>query len=201
MSIYQKLLAVQQALKAPKDLENTFGHYKYRSCEGVLEALKPHLAANGLTVILSDTVKEIGGRVYVEASAMVADAETGESLSVTASAREEESKKGMDASQVTGASSSYARKYALSGLFAIDDNKDSDTTNTGEEPAKKPEEKKPVEAPKFKCEHCGKVLTTYKDANGKTISLRQHAEGSKDRFGHVWCIDCINDYIKGGQNA
>ena len=132
MSILTKLLAVQQALKAPKDQFNGFGKYSYRSCEGVLEALKPHLQENKMTVILSDTIKEIGGRVYVEATATATDVETGEGISVTAYAREEEVKKGMDASQVTGASSSYARKYALNGLFAIDDNKDSDVTNNGD---------------------------------------------------------------------
>lgn len=137
--IYEKLFNVQQSLKAPKDQFNSFGKYSYRSCEGILEALKPHLAANKLTLTLSDNIKDIGGRIYVEATATLFDIETAEKVSVTAFAREEESKKGMDGSQVTGASSSYARKYAVSGLFAVDDNKDSDVTNVGL-PEPKPQE-------------------------------------------------------------
>lgn len=138
MIIYEKLFKVQQELHAPKDQVNTFGKYNYRSCEQVLEALKPLLKENNMLVTLSDTVKEIGGRVYIEATATAIDAESGESFSVTAYAREEEMKKGMDTSQITGAASSYARKYALSGLFAIDDNKDSDATNDGENNVNKP---------------------------------------------------------------
>ena len=129
MGVHNKLFLVQQSLKAPKDQFNSFGKYKYRSCENVLEALKPLLLANQMVVTLSDAVKEIGGRVYIEATATVIDIETGESYSTTAFAREEAEKKGMDSSQVTGACSSYARKYALNGLFAIDDQKDSDATN------------------------------------------------------------------------
>lgn len=132
MTIYEKLLAVQTELKAPKGQFNDFGKYKYRSCEDILEAAKPILAKHKALVYLTDAVKLIGQRYYIEATANFIDVESGEKLIVTASAREEESKKGMDGSQVTGASSSYARKYALNGLFDIDDTKDSDATNTGD---------------------------------------------------------------------
>ena len=132
-----KLVVTQQALKANKTQFNAFGKYYYRSCEDILEAVKPLLSANQMVLTLTDNVVEVGGRVYVEATATVTDAETGEEVHTTAYAREEESKKGMDGSQVTGASSSYARKYALNGLFAIDDAKDSDATNVGEDVAKK----------------------------------------------------------------
>lgn len=130
--IYEKLSAVQQALKAPKDQFNDFGKYHFRSAESILEAVKPLLKANGLVLLLSDEMEETGGRVYVHATAELIDLNN-EHISVHAYAREEESKKGMDASQVTGAASSYARKYALNGLFCIDDNKDSDFTNRNEE--------------------------------------------------------------------
>ena len=198
MGIQMKLVVTQQALKANKTQFNAFGKYNYRSCEDILEALKPLLAANQMTVVLSDQVKEIGGRVYVEATATATDAETGETVSVTAFAREEETKKGMDASQVTGAASSYARKYALNGLFAIDDNKDSDSTNThGKDEPKMPIET--PEAPVFRCEKCGNTLKTY-EANGKPVAIRSHAERSLERFGRVLCIDCINK-MKGDKNA
>lgn len=131
MSIYAKLLKVQSQIKAPKGQYNDFGKYKYRSCEDILEALKPVLAENNLIIQLSDDLVVIGERYYVKAIACLVDVETGDSINVSAFAREEETKKGMDGSQVTGASSSYARKYALNGMFAIDDAKDSDATNTG----------------------------------------------------------------------
>ena len=128
LSIYGKLSRIQTELKAPKGQTNAFGKYKYRSCEDIMEALKPHLAENNLAIILSDELVNIGDRYYIKASATLTNGK--EEIINTAYAREEESKKGMDSSQVTGASSSYARKYALNGLLAIDDTKDSDTTNT-----------------------------------------------------------------------
>ena len=201
MSIQMKLVATQQALKANKTQFNSFGKYYYRSCEDILEAVKPILAMNQVYLTLSDEVVEVGGRVYIRATATVVDAETGEDECVTAYAREEETKKGMDASQVTGAASSYARKYALNGLFAIDDNKDSDATNThGKDEML---QKMPIETPeqpavpKFICEKCGAVLKPY-EKNGKTYSIRQHAEGSRKKFGGVYCINCIE---KGETNA
>lgn len=130
--IYEKLLNIQQDLKAPKDLYNSFGNYSHRSCESILEALKPLLKANGCVITFSDKMIEVGGRNYAESTLKFIDAKSGDTIEVTACAREEETKKGMDGSQITGASSSYARKYALGAMFAIDDNKDSDSTNTGE---------------------------------------------------------------------
>lgn len=132
MSIYEKLAAVQSALKAPKSQYNKFGNYNYRNCEDIIEAVKPLLKANGLMLMLTDDIELIGDRFYVKATATVVDTTDGTPLYVTAYAREEKEKKGMDGSQVTGASSSYARKYALNGMFAIDDTKDSDATNTGD---------------------------------------------------------------------
>ena len=128
MTVYKKLFEVQQELKAPKNQRNTFGNYNYRSCEDILEALKPVLAAHEATVFISDkvVVKE-NNWAYIESTATFVDIETGESISTTAFARETENKKGMDSSQITGSASSYARKYALNGLFLIDDTRDADT--------------------------------------------------------------------------
>lgn len=135
-NIYEKLLNIQTKLKAPKGQYNSFGKYSYRSCEDILEALKPLLAEEKATVILQDELIQVGERYYIKAIAKFVDIEidkeeqlTNASIEVSALAREEETKKGMDDSQVTGASSSYARKYALNGLFAIDDSQDSDITN------------------------------------------------------------------------
>lgn len=129
MSIYGKLLEVQANLNAPKSQYNSFGKYSYRNCEDILEAVKPLLKSNGLTLKIDDAVEMLGDRFYIKSIVTLIDIETGEAITNIAYAREEESKKGMDGSQVTGASSSYARKYALNGMFCIDDNKDSDSTN------------------------------------------------------------------------
>ena len=130
MNVYEKLIAIQSELKAPKSQYNSFGKYSYRNCEDILEALKPLLKEHKSTIYISDEIVTVLERFYVKATVTFIDAETGEKIINTAYAREEEAKKGMDGSQVTGASSSYARKYALNGMFAIDDTKDSDFTNT-----------------------------------------------------------------------
>ena len=129
-SVYLKLVEVQNKLKAPKNQFNKFGNYAYRNCEDILEALKPILSEVKAVVNISDEVVLVGERYYIKATVKFIDAETGEIVEASAMAREEENKKGMDASQLTGSTSSYARKYALNGLFAIDDTKDADTTNT-----------------------------------------------------------------------
>ena len=129
-NVYMKLIEVQSKLKAPKSQFNKFGNYAYRNCEDILEALKPILNQVKAVVNISDEVVLVGERYYIKAIVKFIDAETGEFVEASAMAREEETKKGMDASQLTGSTSSYARKYALNGLFAIDDTKDADTTNT-----------------------------------------------------------------------
>ena len=129
MNVYEKLSIVQSELKAPKSQFNSFGKYSYRSCEDILEALKPLINKYKVAVTLSDQIVLIGDRYYLEATATFIDTESGEKIEVKALAREEENKKGMDSCQLTGSTSSYARKYALNGLFSIDDNKDSDFTN------------------------------------------------------------------------
>ena len=126
----KELISIQSELKAPKTQYNKFGGYKYRKAEDILEAVKPLLAKQKCTLIITDDIVMVGSRIYVKATATIKN-EKGEYETSTGWAREEESKKGMDASQITGASSSYARKYALNGLFAIVDNADYDTTNNG----------------------------------------------------------------------
>lgn len=125
----EKLLKIQQELKVPKNRTNTFGGYKYRSCEDIVDASKPLCHREGLVLTLSDEVVEVGGRVYVKAVAQLVDSEKNY-LTAFGYAREAETKKGMDEAQITGSASSYARKYALNGLFAIDDVADPDATNT-----------------------------------------------------------------------
>jgi len=144
--VHQKLAAIQAALKAPKSQFNKFGGYKYRKAEDILEAVKPLLKQYGCTLTCTDELQLIGDRYYIKATATITNSEDGISVSTTAYAREEEEKKGMDGSQVTGASSSYARKYALNGLLCIDDTADSDTTNTGpaDEPQKPAETARPT---------------------------------------------------------
>ena len=143
------LVNIQAELKAPKGQKNSFGNYKYRSCEDILEAVKPLLTKEKCFLTLSDEIENIWDRYYVKATATISNQE-GKSLNVTAYAREAEIKKGMDASQITGSCSSYARKYALNGLFCIDDTKDADTMNNKNEgkaaaptPAKQKDENLP----------------------------------------------------------
>ena len=130
-TLHDRLVEIQSSLKAPKGQYNSFGKYKYRSAEDILEAVKPILRAQNCKLIIWDEIVQVGERIYVKATATISD--DTQSLSVCAFAREEDEKKGMDASQVTGAASSYARKYALNGLFAIDDTKDADALNVTKE--------------------------------------------------------------------
>ena len=135
--LIKKMVKIQSELKAPKNQVNSFGKYKYRSCEDIIEAVKPILAKEGLYMNISDEIVEVGGKNYVKAVATIFDGEN--QISSSAVARESIDKKGMDDAQQTGATSSYARKYALNGLFGIDDTKDADATNThgkDQQPAK-----------------------------------------------------------------
>lgn len=142
---YARLAEIQRTLNAPKNQYNSFGKYKYRSCEDILEGVKPLLG--GLFLSISDEIVPVGDRYYVRATATITDGESTHTAS--AMAREEESKKGMDAAQVTGATSSYARKYCLNGLFGIDDSKDADTDEhkNQQNNAKQPQPQKPAMSP------------------------------------------------------
>lgn len=141
LNVSEKLMLVQEKLRAPKTEYNSFGKYKYRNTESILKAVKPLLSEVKALITLEDDVVFLEGRYYVKTTASFIDVESGEKISTSASAREEENKKGMDGSQITGAAGSYSRKYALNGLLLIDDNKDADVTNNGE--PKKPAPAKP----------------------------------------------------------
>lgn len=134
----KELIQIQSQLNAPKGQYNSFGKYKYRSCEDILGAVKPLLNKLNCTLIISDDVVMVGARIYIKATATITNS-AGEKEITTAFAREEDNKKGMDGSQVTGAASSYARKYALNGLFAIDDTKDADALNNGQQQQQQPQ--------------------------------------------------------------
>lgn len=138
MEFIEKIVAIQSELKVPKGQYNSFGKYNYRSCEDILEGVKPLLAKHGLVLTIRDGIELIGDRFYVKATATITDGK--EELSTEAYARESADKKGMDASQVTGATSSYARKHALNGLLAIDDTKDADTMDNSKKPAQQTQE-------------------------------------------------------------
>lgn len=209
-SIYAALAAVQSELKAPKGQFNKFGGYHYRSCEDILEAVKPILKAHSLTLHLADEPMMVGERYYIKATVTLTDF-TGQMISSTAYAREPLDKKGMDDSQITGTASSYARKYALNGLFCIDDTKDADTDEYqaagGKKPPKQqpaPKREAPVQKPQeqpFICACCGKPLqpVTYK---GRAVEPAETAASTKKKFGRVLCWTCAQKQPKeeGGLN-
>lgn len=184
MSVYEKLASVQRELKAPKGQFNSFGKYKYRSCEDILEALKPVLSKNGCAVVLSDSVEQVGDRFYICATATITDYETHEQVHNTAFAREDTDKKGMDGSQITGTASSYARKYALNGLFLIDDTKDADTDayheqTTGEKHKEEPK----IAAATAKANEVKKLLV--KISGDKTIAQQVWNKQYKQDAGDI----------------
>lgn len=160
-----KLMNIQQELKAPKGQYNDFGKYAYRSCEDILEAVKPLLKKEKVVLTISDELQYIGNRYYIKATATLIDTESEATISNSAYAREEEIKKGMDGSQITGASSSYARKYALNGLFGIDDNKDSDTTNIQSKEEKEDKKASPKQIELIQKYYQGENLTKLLEVN------------------------------------
>lgn len=187
LGIYEKLSAIQQELKAPKGQYNSFGKYKYRSCEDILEAVKPICAKHKTTLVLLDSISEINGRFYVTAQAQLHDCESDNAVTATAYAREPEKKTGMDESQITGTASSYARKYALNGLFCIDDTKDADTDEYKQQEQKaKPSKaaEKPV------CKDCGKPIYPVTHG-GKTYSVAEIAENAINTYKAPLCWSCM----------
>ena len=191
----KELLQIQSELKAPKGQFNAYGKYKYRSCEDILEAVKPILKKNNCTLLLSDSLIYVGERYYIKATATLINAE-GKSVSTEAYAREEETKKGMDASQITGASSSYARKYALNGLLCIDDNKDSDTTNTGDNaPAAPATPAAPAKASKEDNAEVEKAIVEINAAKSKDELINAIAKykGNKSVINNLAFINAVNN--------
>lgn len=186
--IHEKLMKIQSELKAPKSKRNSFGNYNYRSCEDILESVKPLLKKNGCTLCMSDDIMQVDSRIYVVASATLTDTEKGETLTVKAMAREPDSKKGMDDSQITGTASSYARKYAMNGLFAIDDTKDADTDEYRKQ-QEVPAKASPNAPAKPICKRCGKEIlgATF---NGKNYTAAAIIERSTKSFGVPLCWEC-----------
>lgn len=199
MNVYEKLAIVQKHLKAPKNQFNSFGKYNYRSCEDILEAAKPLCIEHGLVLTVSDDIIEVGGRIYVRALATVHNIEDPKELVQSqAMAREAEDKKGMDPAQLTGATSSYARKYALGGLFALDDVKDADATNKhGKDAAQAVVDKAQAAGvateKKYACCDCGKEFQAFTDKNGKTWNAGQvfHMSESNNTDGKARCSACM----------
>lgn len=213
MTIHEKMMKIQTTLKAPKNLFNSFGNYKYRNAEGILEAVKPLLAENKLSMYISDDVQAVNDRVYVKATVSIFDIETGESVMATASAREALNKKGMDDSQITGTASSYARKYALNGIFLLDDTKDADTDENQKERTvranKQEQEKNKEKLDQMKislvkqktllglCEDekfdINKILKSYKHESIKDITEGQYkyivANKDKESVRKLWAVD------------
>lgn len=189
MSDFLKRVGMAQAeLKAPKNQYNSFGKYNYRSCEDILEAAKPINKNHGLVLLLTDKPVCIGQRYYIEATARLYDIESEQFIEATASAREADTKKGMDDSQVTGTASSYARKYALNGLYNIDDTKDADT-----DAYKKQTTTNTTAAPEYKCADCGKPFEAFRDpTSGKTFTPAEVFQMAKKRNadGVARCADC-----------
>ena len=198
-----KLSEIQSELKAPKGQYNSFGKYSYRSCEDILEAVKPLTTSRNLVLTLFDEIIMFNGRFYVKATARLIDAESGETIETTALAREPDSKKGMDDSQVTGTASSYARKYALNGLFCIDDAKDADTDAYRNQQNNAPQQKN--NAPKnqqkavsFCCADCGTPFkpTTVKLKDGSSRYMTDEdvyrLSQSQNSDGIARCSQCMN---------
>lgn len=183
--IYEKLSHIQQEMKAPKNLLNSFGGYNYRNAEGILEAFKPYEGKYGVALVLEDEIVEVGSRVYVKANATIVDTEKEGAITVSAFAREPETKKGMDESQITGAASSYARKYALNGLFLLDDTKDPDTDEyTAKKNGMSAEEMKAQQEDAKKTEE---VKSTPLPANRIEVlmgTLTKHGINAKDVYKH-----------------
>ena len=182
----QKLLNIQKELKAPKSQYNSFGKYNYRNCEDILEAVKPLCAREGACLTISDDVVQIGERYYIRATTTLYDSETGEVINhVTAYAREEAEKKGMDGSQVTGAASSYARKYALNGLFNIDDTKDADSEAKGEQSAKSSDSGAKVTSASKQTSGAQKSAQSYEEQLKAAMETEITIKGTKYKLGEM----------------
>lgn len=185
----KRVSLIQSELKAPKSQFNKFGGYNYRSCEDILEAAKPLCAKNGIVLTITDGIVQIGDRYYVQATATLHDTESDISLFNIAYAREAAEKKGMDESQITGTASSYARKYALNGLFCIDDTKDADT-----EEYRAQAEKKPAD---LICQQCGKKISPATIGNA-TYTPAIIAKQAQKKYGKNLCYDCLSELNKNG---
>lgn len=185
--LIKQLNEIQTNLVATKDKTNDFGKFKYRSAESILENIKPLL--NGCAVILNDELVDINGTAYIKATATLLN-DNGESISASAYAQQD-THKGMSAEQAMGTCSSYARKYALCGLFAIDDNKDVDSLDNRDKG-----EKRPVNAKVYVCNDCGSEVVDGRKTDGSVWTAEDIAEYTQRRFGEILCYDCANTRAK-----
>lgn len=191
MSVYEKLLTVQKKLNAPKNKFNKFGNYYYRNCESIMEAVKPLLREVQATLIITDDIEQVAERIYVKATAKFIDLEDGQVIETHAYAREPIASKGMADSQITGASSSYARKYALSGLFCIDDNDDEDTQEISDA------ERKQLEEDKKKAD---KEVADKQKADAEAVKKQEHEAQLTDEKKNQEMIDSVDqDLVPHGE--
>lgn len=197
METLVKLSKIQGELKAPKSQRNSFGKYNYRSCEDILEAVKPLLAKYGACLVLEDEPVQSGEYHYIKATATIYDSESGDKISNTAYAREPKQQSGMSDSQLTGTASSYARKYALNGLFCIDDTKDADTDEYQKQIAGKPVQKQAEAETIPPCACCGKRLQPIQ-YNNRTRTPLEIKRMTEKKFGRVLCWECAQKQPKEG---
>lgn len=186
-----KLQLIQKELQVPKGQYNSYGGFYYRSCEDILEALKPIAAKHECVVYIADEIVKESDRFYIKATVTLVDLKSGETISCTGYAREEATKKGMDGSQLTGTASSYARKYALNGMFMIDDTKDADTGEFAQQQKNAPEEKPIVQSAEVKCPKCGRVMGAKVKADGSIATPEQILEGCGGM-----CFECYKKQSK-----
>lgn len=191
MNVFEKLSAVQNELKVSKSRHNNFGNYDYRNCEDILEAAKPVCARHNTVLFVKDEIERIGDRYYVRAIATFIDCESTEQIVGQAFAREDETKKGMDGSQITGTASSYARKYALNGLLDIDDTKDADTDEFAKQQQKTSRTKKEDDKPII-CECCNFEIPPVAMYGNKQWTARQMANYTMDNYGMILCQNCAS---------
>lgn len=211
MNIYEKLSAIQAEVNVPKNLENKFGGFRYRSAEMILETVKPVCKKYGAVLVLNDTMEQIGDRYYVKAEVTLYDTESSDKITVSAYAREEESKKGMDSAQISGSCSSYARKYCLSGLMNLDDNRDPDSNEFTEvqQRAKKEEAEAKIKAQseadsvisEEEAKSLAKMIQTMKAetpvADRMKAICKMYGVKSLSELKHSQYVDCVNRVTKG----
>lgn len=198
MSVYTKLAEFQSKIKVPKDQTNNFSKnkYKFRSAEDIMQAAKPICDELKVMIFNTEDLVLIGDRYYVKSTARFVDLESGEDVATTAYAREEESKTGFDVAQVTGSTTSYARKYALSGLLQLDDGQDPDTQDNSQMGNHRPRETAEV---KYICEDCKEEIKPVKRKDGSIMSVREIKANSQKAVGRTLCAKCATKAIKAQQ--
>lgn len=200
MSVYSKLATIQQNLRVGKKQNNDYGGFNYRTCSDILSALKPFLLEHQVALTMTDSLEIGNNRNYIRATVSLIDVETGEAVTSTALARETEQKKKMDEAQLTGSSSSYARKYALCGLLCIDDNADIDSwdnsqTNNNQQPQQQYQQQQ-YQPQQILCQQCGNGISDTQ-VNGKNFTTQQIIQNSMQKHGKPLCMHCMKTLLGG----